>query len=222
MLSSASPSLQLILVKTLKKLLKGPPEPEWLYNCHFRGHDLSLSVLGDLAVEGHRLLGSDISRRSSYAEGEGSRLGDEPHLWIVECESGWMHGEGDPACLSRCEGDAGKPEQHALRTGDRGDLVTVVELHYLVTCLLSHVLHVDGDLDRFSRTLRLHSEVTVGKRGVAQPMPEGEQRCRRRVDIVAEEHGAAPARTNSNVVGDLANRAWQAHGQPPARIHLAG
>src|SRR2546426_12806888 len=93
----------------------------------------------------------------------------------------------------------------SVGTGDRGNQVAAVELYYLVTCALSSVAHLNGHLDRFSRTSRLHSKVPVGKRGVTQPMPKGEQRARRRVDIVAVEHRMVPSGTQPNRVGDLSN-----------------
>src|SRR5260370_10480227 len=209
------------MVNALKNLLKRQPEPVWLSNCPRRGYDLLLPVLEELGAQGYGLLGWDISRGGLDAEGERSRLGNEPHVWVVEGEPGRMHSEGDPALLSRWKGETSKTEQHALRTSDRGDQVAVVELDHLVTCLLSGVVHLYGHLDRLSGILRLHGKITVGKRGVAQPMSKGEQRTRRRVDVITVEHRAITSSTMPNVGWHLADRTRQAHGQATARIHFA-
>src|SRR6266446_8352605 len=167
---------------------------------HFCSYDLPLQILGDLTVEHDGLFSPDVSRGDSNTEGEGSRLGDEMHLWIVEGQPGRMHGERDPARLPGCEGEAGKTEQHAVGTGDRGDFITTVELHHLVTCALSGVMHLDGDLDWLSRTRCLHDKVPVAKRGVAQPMSKSEQRRGRRVGIIAIEHWVITASTKPNMI----------------------
>src|SRR5258708_25971008 len=96
----SSSFFQLIMVNALKNLLKGQPEPGWLSNCHLRGYDLPLPVLDDLAAQGYGLLGSDISRGGPDAEGERSRLGNEPHVLVVEGEPGRVPSEGYPALLS--------------------------------------------------------------------------------------------------------------------------
>ena len=118
-----------------------------------------------------------------------------------------MHGKGGPASLSRCEREAGKTEQHTVGTGHRSNFVATVELHHLVACTLSRVVYLYRYLDRLSSTRRLYDEVTVGERGVAQAMSKGEQRTRRRVNIIAEEQRPVPSCTMSNMVGHLTNRA---------------
>src|SRR5260370_8426590 len=88
------------MVNALKNLLKGQPEPGWLSNCHLRGYDLPLPVLDDLAAQGYGLLGSDINRGGPGAEGEPSRLGDEPHWRGGEGGPGRIHEQDNPPCLS--------------------------------------------------------------------------------------------------------------------------
>src|SRR6266487_513837 len=183
-----------------------------MYNFHLRGQYLPLEVFDDLAVELHGLLGPHIGRGDPDTKSESPRFGDETHLWIVEGEPGGMHRESDPTRLPRCEGEAGKSEQYAVGAGDRGDLVAIVELYHLGSFALSGVAHLDGDLDQLSGTGCLHDDVTVGKRGVAHPMPKGEQRRGRRVNIIAKEHGSLTSRTHSSVVRNLTYRAWHAHG----------
>ncbi len=95
-------------------------------------------------------------------------------------------------------------------------------MHHLVTCALSSVLYLYRYLDGLGGTLRLHGKVTVSKRGVAQAMPKGKKWARRRIDIIAVEHRMVTASTQPNVVGNLADRAWQTYRQAATRIRLSG
>src|SRR5439155_10011127 len=84
--------------------------------CYTRlcGYDFPLLVLDDLTVEHNGLLGPDVFRGGPDAEGEGSRLRDEPHAGVVEGEPGRMHGKSDPARPPGREREASKTEQHTV------------------------------------------------------------------------------------------------------------
>jgi len=102
---------------------------------HFCSYDLPLPY-STTWLSSTMVFSLGYQPRSSNAEGEGSGLGDETHLWIVESQPGRMHGKGDSA---RLPGARARRANRAVcaRTGDRGDQVATVELHHLVTCLLS-------------------------------------------------------------------------------------
>src|SRR5258707_2535441 len=172
-----------------------------LENLNGRVYDFPLLVFYDWAVECQRVFRADISGGGSGAEGERTRLGDEAHMWIIEGQAGGMNSKGDQAACARRERDARKAKQQAVRPGYRGHVVAAIELHYLVSGHFAAVPDLDGYLNWLSDIGGADDQIAIHEGGIAQAVPEGEERCGRRVDIIAEQWHAVRA-------GALAREDW--------------